>query len=156
MHAGQDFRNPAFVDIADDPALPLPLDKNFRELAADDNHPRLVESVIALSIIYVAVENCLMTRLTRRWIVTFGFGLVHGFGFYGILRDLQLPHQGLVVSLCAFNLGVEIGQMMIVTLCYPLLVLLAGQPWRLRVVNTLSLVIGGLGLYWFVERAFFA
>ena len=49
------------------------------------------------------------------------------------------------MSLCAFNLGVEIGQMMIVTLCYPLLVLLAGQPWRLRVVNTLSLVIGGLG-----------
>ena len=117
---------------------------------------RVVESVIALSIIYVAVENCLMTQRTRRWIVTFVFGLVHGFGFYGILRDLQLPQQGLVVSLCAFNIGVEIGQMMIVTLCYPLLVLLAGQPWRLRVVHTLSLVIGGLGLYWFVERAFFA
>jgi hydrogenase/urease accessory protein HupE len=116
---------------------------------------RVVESVIALSIIYVAVENCLMTRLTRRWIVTFGFGLVHGFGFYGILRDLQLPQQGLVVSLCAFNIGVEIGQMMIITLCYPLLMLLARQPWRLRVVNSLSLLIGGLGLYWFVERAFF-
>jgi hydrogenase/urease accessory protein HupE len=117
---------------------------------------QVVESVIALSIIYVAVENCFMTQLTRRWLVTFVFGLVHGFGFYGILRDLQLPQQGLVVSLCAFNIGVEIGQMMIVTLCYPLLALLAGQPWRLRVVYTLSLVIGGLGLYWFVERAFFA
>ena len=117
---------------------------------------RVVESVIALSIIYVAVENCFMTQPTRRWIVTFVFGLVHGFGFYGILRDLQLPQQGLVVSLCAFNIGVEIGQMMIVTLCYPLLVLLARQPWRLQVVNPLSLVIGGLGLYWFVERAFFA
>jgi hydrogenase/urease accessory protein HupE len=117
---------------------------------------QVVESVIALSIIYVAVENCFMTQLTRRWIVTFVFGLVHGFGFYGILRDLQLPQQGLVVSLCAFNIGVEIGQMMIVTLCYPLLVLLARQPWRPRVVYTLSLIIGSLGLYWFVDRAFFA
>jgi hydrogenase/urease accessory protein HupE len=117
---------------------------------------RLVESVIALSIIYVAVENFFITQLNRRWMVTFAFGLVHGFGFYGVLRDLQLPQQALVLSLCAFNVGVEVGQVMIVTLCYPALVLLARQRWRWRAISALSLVIGALGLYWFVERAFFA
>jgi hydrogenase/urease accessory protein HupE len=117
---------------------------------------RLVESVIALSIIYVAAENFFITQLNRRWIVTFVFGLVHGFGFYGVLRDLQLPQQALVLSLCAFNVGVEVGQVMIVTLCYPALVLLGRQRWRQRVIAALSLVIGALGLYWFVERAFFA
>lgn len=117
---------------------------------------RLVEPVIALSILYVAVENFFITQSHRRWIVTFVFGLVHGFGFYGVLRDLQLPQQHLVLSLGAFNLGVEIGQVSIVLLCSPALVLLARQRWRLQVVYTLSLVIGGLGLYWFVERAFFA
>jgi hydrogenase/urease accessory protein HupE len=117
---------------------------------------RVVESVIALSITYVAVENFFITRLNKRWIVTFVFGLGHGFGFYGVLRDLQLPRQGLALSLGAFNLGVEVGQVMIVILCYPALMLLAKQRWRLRVVYALSLAIGGLGLYWFIERAFFA
>jgi hydrogenase/urease accessory protein HupE len=117
---------------------------------------RVIESVIALSITYMAVENFFITQPSKRWIVTFVFGLVHGFGFYGVLRDLQLPRQGLVLSLCAFNLGVEVGQVMIVTLCYPALVLLARQRWHLRAVYALSLVIGGLGLYWFVQRAFFA
>jgi hydrogenase/urease accessory protein HupE len=117
---------------------------------------RMVESVIALSITYVAVENFFMTQFPRRWIVAFVFGLVHGFGFYGVLRDLQLPQQGLLLSLGAFNLGVEVGQLMIVTLGYPALVLFVGQRWRSPVVYTLSLVIGGLGLYWFVNRAFFA
>jgi hydrogenase/urease accessory protein HupE len=117
---------------------------------------RLVEPIIALSIIYVAVENFFITQLNRRWIVTFVFGLVHGFGFYGVLRDLQLPQQALVLSLCTFNVGVEVGQVMIATLCYPALVLLARQRWRWQAVYALSLVVGALGLYWFVERAFFA
>jgi hypothetical protein len=84
------------------------------------------------------------------------FGLMHGFGFYGVLRELHLSPQSLVLSLCAFNLGVEVGQVMIVTLCYPVLVLLARQGWQRQAVSALSLLIGGLGLYWFVERAFFA
>jgi hydrogenase/urease accessory protein HupE len=117
---------------------------------------RLVESVIALSIVYVAVENLFVPRLNRRWIVTFVFGLAHGFGFYGVLRDLHLSQQGLVLSLCAFNLGVEVGQVLLVTLCYPALALLARQGWQRQAVSVLSLLIGGLGLYWFVERVLFA
>ena len=62
------------------------------------------------------------------------FGLVHGFGFYGVLRDLHLSQQGLMLSLCAFNLGVEVGQVL-VTLCYPALALLARQGWQRQAVS---------------------
>ena len=78
----------------------------------------------------MAIENLFITRLNRRWIITFVFGLVHGFGFYGVLRDLHLSQQGLMLSLCAFNLGVEVGQVLLVTLCYPALALLARQGWQ--------------------------
>lgn len=114
----------------------------------------LIESGIAISIIYVACENFWMREASHRWIITFFFGLVHGFGFANVLRDLGLPSRGLVTSLLAFNVGVEIGQIAIVALLFPVIVWLARQTFRRQVVLTASGVILLFGLGWFIERAF--
>ena len=114
---------------------------------------RLVESVIALSIAFIAAEN-LFPRATiaRRWVVSFAFGLVHGFGFSSALRELGLPSQGLALSLLGFNLGVEAGQTMVVALVLPLLLLLQRTSWEPRMVSASSLAILIVGLVLFVER----
>lgn len=115
---------------------------------------RLVESVIALSIVYIAVENFLIDSSDERWIITFIFGLMHGFGFAGVLRELGLPTQGLVTSLISFNVGVEIGQIVIIALVFPLIYFLARTRWQRHFVFALSAVILAFGGTWFVERAF--
>jgi HupE / UreJ protein len=81
-----------------------------------------VESLIALSIVYVGVENILRRDPTRRWLLTFGFGLVHGFGFASVLQDLGIGAGGgpAAIPLLSFNLGVEAGQLAIVALVLPL------------------------------------
>jgi hypothetical protein len=115
---------------------------------------RLIEAVIALSIAYVAAENLFgRATVSRRWLVSFGFGLVHGFGFSSALRELGLPAHGLLLSLFGFNLGVEIGQALVVAICLPLLLLLRRTQWEKRAVLTSSLVIFLIGLALFVERA---
>lgn len=116
--------------------------------------PRLIESGIALSIVYVAAENFWIKETSHRWILTFFFGLVHGFGFANVLRDLGLPSRGLVTSLLAFNVGVEIGQIAIVALLFPVTVWLARQKFRRQVVLAVSGVILLFGLGWLVERVF--
>ncbi len=87
--------------------------------------PRVVEPAIAVTILYVAVENLLAREPRLRWLLTFGFGLVHGFGFAHVLRELGLPRRGLLLSLLAFNGGVEVGQLAVVSLLFPVLHLLA-------------------------------
>ncbi len=123
---------------------------------------RLVESGIALSIAYVGAENFLLLSSAHktpleestkhRWILTFCFGLVHGFGFANVLRDLGLPPKGLIGSLLAFNLGVEIGQLAIVALLFPLVLVITRAPSRKAVVYCVSAVILLFGVLWFVER----
>ena len=115
---------------------------------------RLVESVIALSIAAVATEN-LFARptVTRRWIVSFVFGLVHGFGFSTALRELSLPTEGLVLSLFGFNAGVELGQAAVVLMAVPALALVRRAGWERRMVWGLSAAILVVGLALFVERA---
>jgi HupE / UreJ protein len=114
---------------------------------------RLVESVIALSIAYIAAENLLLGQASaRRWLVSFLFGLVHGFGFSSALRELGLPRQGLLWSLFGFNLGVEAGQAMVVALALPGLLLLRRSRWEGRLVSSCSLAILLIGLALFVER----
>ncbi len=115
---------------------------------------RLVESVIALSIAAVATEN-LFARptVTRRWIVSFAFGLVHGFGFSTALRELGLPTEGLVLSLVGFNAGVELGQAAVVLLAVPALGLVRRAGWEKRMVWGVSAVILAVGVALFVERA---
>lgn len=116
---------------------------------------RLVEAGIALSIAYVAAENVLWRQGQRRWLVAFGFGLLHGLGFYGVLRAMALPRQGLALALLAFNLGVEAGQVGLVLLCYPALRYVTARPWHGQAVVALSLALLGLGLYWFVQRVWY-
>jgi hypothetical protein len=116
---------------------------------------RLVEAVIALSIAAVAAENLAPRPLvSRRWLVSFCFGLVHGFGFSSALRELGLPRQGLLLSLLGFNLGVEAGQALVIAVALPALVLLRRTPWEPRVTWSSSLAVLLVGLVLFLERAF--
>ncbi len=113
---------------------------------------RLTESMIAGSIVYVAVENLFDFRLTKRFYITFFFGLIHGFGFSNVLREMDLPQSDLALSLFSFNAGVEIGQLTFVLLLFPLLQDLVASGWR-RLKPAVSICAGCLAVYWFVQRA---
>jgi hypothetical protein len=91
----------------------------------------------------------------RRWLVSFCFGLVHGFGFSSALRELGLPAHGLLLSLFGFNAGVELGQALVVAIALPSLALLRRTQWEPRMVWGSSLAILLVGIVLFVERAFF-
>jgi len=112
----------------------------------------LVEAGIALSIVYVGLENILLDTVSHRWRITFFFGLLHGFGFAGVLQQMDLARGGLALSLLTFNLGVEIGQVAVVALAWPILTRIAKNPYRMIIVRSLSSVIVILGTYWFVQR----
>ncbi|MEJ7670497.1 MAG: HupE/UreJ family protein [Casimicrobiaceae bacterium] len=118
---------------------------------------RFVEAAIALSIAYVAAEN-LMPKyaVTPRWMVSFLFGLVHGFGFSSVLRTLGLPTENLFWALGAFNLGVEAGQAVIVLPLAAVLLWLRGKPWEPKLVAAVSAIVLTVGLALFVERVVFA
>ena len=115
---------------------------------------RLVESAIALSIAWVALENVALDRSHGRWRITFAFGLVHGFGFASILRAMHLPTQSLAASLVSFNLGVEVGQVAVVLFAYPVIVAVQRARQRRIIVAVVSATILAVALYWFVQRAF--
>jgi hydrogenase/urease accessory protein HupE len=117
---------------------------------------RIIEPAIALSIVYVGADNLLSStgaRDVRAWIALF-FGLVHGFGFASVLREVGLPPRSLGISLFSFNLGVEIGQAIIVVVVASLLALLrARSPVRARqFASAGSVVVMLAGAYWFVQR----
>jgi hypothetical protein len=114
---------------------------------------RLTESVIALSILYVAAENLLDFRVMKRYYITFLFGLVHGFGFSNVLREMDLPRSSLALSLFSFNAGVEIGQITFVLLIFPLVQDLVSSGWK-RLKPAVSIGVACLAVYWFVQRAF--
>jgi hypothetical protein len=115
--------------------------------------PWLVEPAIALSIAYVAAENIFLKHpASRRWAVSFAFGLVHGFGFAGALLELELPTGALVGSLLSFNVGVEIGQGMVIGILLPALAWLRHFAWEQRAVTTLSALVLTAGLALLVER----
>ena len=116
----------------------------------------IVEPLIALSICYVAIENCRQNELnTTRMAVVFGFGLLHGMGFAGVLNELGLPESHLLTALLSFNVGVELGQITVIAAAAALLGWCRNRPWfRSRVVNPLSLAIAAVGLFWTVERVF--
>lgn len=114
---------------------------------------RLTESLIALSIGYIAAENLFNFRTMKRYYITFLFGLVHGFGFSNVLREMDLPRASLALSLFSFNAGVEIGQITFVLLIYPLVQDLVSSGWK-RLKPAVSIGIACLAAYWFVERAF--
>jgi len=116
---------------------------------------RLVESLIALSIAYVAIEN-IVTGTLHPWrpAVVFVFGLLHGLGFAGVLRELGLPSGEFVPALVAFNVGVELGQMGVVTLAFVTIGWFRHHKrYRSAVAIPVSALIALTGMYWFVERA---
>ena len=117
---------------------------------------RLVESAIALSIAYVALENLLVRgdQRSKRWWVALVFGLVHGFGFSAVLKELGLPPNGLAWSLLLFNLGVEAGQALVIAAAVPLLIGLQRAAWRPRALAVMSWAVLAVGVVLFVERAF--
>lgn len=122
----------------------------------------VVEPAIALSIAYVGLENLLLLRappevaqrrLGRRWMLTFAFGLIHGFGFAGALREIALPRARIPAALLAFNAGVEAGQVALLMVALPLLGLLAARPWfARRGAAVASSLIAAAGVVWFVAR----
>jgi hydrogenase/urease accessory protein HupE len=120
----------------------------------------VVEPAIAASIVFVALENFFSRDIDRRWRITFLFGLIHGFGFAGALREVGLPPNAVAVALAAFNVGVEIGQVAIVSLVIPALLMLdallaadRAKPARAApLVYALSALISLLGGYWFLTR----
>lgn len=116
--------------------------------------PPLIETLIAASIVYMAIENITGAHLNRRWVVTFGFGLVHGFGFSFALREsLQFAGSHLLTSLLAFNVGVEIGQLLVLLLLLPMLALLFGRLVDERVGTIiLSAFIAHTSWHWLTER----
>lgn len=116
----------------------------------------VVEPLIAVSIVYVGMENLFRRNLDRRWLVTFAFGLVHGLGFASVLRDAGggLQGIGIVAPLLSFNLGVEAGQIAIAAVALPLMWRLERLPsFPVRYAPVCSVVVIAAGAYWFIERA---
>jgi hypothetical protein len=114
---------------------------------------RWVESLIAASVVLAALNNLVPVTDTGRWRFTFGFGLVHGFGFAAVMKDLGLADGALAVPLFTFNLGVELGQLAIVLLFVPLAWALRSQPFYARwVLRGGSALIAIAGLLWLVDR----
>jgi hydrogenase/urease accessory protein HupE len=114
----------------------------------------VVEPLIAASIIYVGLENILRRKIERRWLLTFAFGLIHGFGFASALRDLGVgAGANAVAPLLSFNLGVEIGQIAVAGLVLPLIWKLRQRPrFVMRYVPACSIIVALAGGYWLVER----
>jgi len=117
--------------------------------------PPLIETLIAISIVYMAFENIVGSNVGRRWMIAFGFGLVHGFGFSFALREtLQFAGSHLLVSLFAFNVGVELGQLLALALLIPALGLLFRFVVAERMgIIILSALVAHTGWHWMIERA---
>ncbi|WP_246113198.1 HupE/UreJ family protein [Segetibacter aerophilus] len=118
----------------------------------------VVEPIIALSILFVAVENLLLTQLKPwRILLVFMFGLIHGLGFASSLNEIGLPRNKFFLSILSFNVGVELGQVSVILAMFLLVIFpLRKTPnYRKRVVFPLSIVIGLIAMYWTVQRVFF-
>jgi len=115
--------------------------------------PPFVETAIAVSIVYMALENIVGVSLRRRWLVTGLFGLVHGFGFsYGLKENLQFAGRHLLVSLFSFNVGIEIGQVLLLAVMLPALAFLRRRvPGRVGVI-ILSALVAHTGWHWMIDR----
>lgn len=120
--------------------------------------PKIVEPMIALSIAYVAIttvffpETNWMGDRRGKILAVFFFGLFHGLGFAGLLREIQIPPDKFISSLFAFNVGIEGGQLIIVCCAAPFLFIGRKKHWYPFAIKISAIVIAGIALYWFVER----
>jgi hypothetical protein len=115
--------------------------------------PVIVEAAIALSIAYVGIENLSGPNADRRWLIALPFGLIHGFGFAGALREIALPAGQVPLALASFNVGVEAGQIGVLLLVVPVLFWLRRYTWFAdRGVKGLSAMTTAAGVCWFIAR----
>jgi hypothetical protein len=122
-----------------------------------DPPPDIVEPLIAVSILFLALENIISDKVKPwRMLMVFLFGMVHGMGFAGALSELGMPRNAFATALVAFNVGVELGQLSIILAMYFLVARpMSGKPWyRKRVVIPSSALIALIALYWTIERTF--
>jgi hydrogenase/urease accessory protein HupE len=120
--------------------------------------PAIIEPLIALSIMYVALENVFVKRLRPSRIgIVFLFGLIHGLGFASALNNLGLPQQSYLASLIMFNIGVELGQLTVILAAFLLFAKWFGDKpyYRKYIVIPLSLAIAAIALYWVIQRTLF-
>ena len=117
----------------------------------------IVEPLIAASIVYVAVENLMSNRLSRRRpYIVFGFGLLHGLGFASVLGEFGLPADQFIPALLGFNIGVELGQITVISIAFMVIGWAGARAWFRPFVSVpASMVIAAIGAYWCVERVFF-
>jgi hypothetical protein len=116
--------------------------------------PPLIETLIALSIVFMAFENIIGAKLQRRWMIAFGFGLIHGFGFsFALSESLQFAGAHLLTSLLSFNIGVELGQLFVLAITVPVLDFLF-RRWLPEVMGTIALsaFLAHTGWHWMTER----
>ncbi len=116
--------------------------------------PPLIETLIAISIVYMALENITGSNIRRRWMITFGFGLVHGFGFsFALQQTLQFAGSHLLTSLLSFNVGVELGQILVLVILIPALEILFRFAVAERMGTIiLSAIVSHTGWHWMIER----
>lgn len=119
---------------------------------------RIVEPMIALSIAYVAITSVFFKEKNffgenrGKIAAVFFFGLFHGLGFAGLLKEIQIPADKFISSLLAFNLGIEGGQIVIVAFAFPFIYFFSKKSWYPRAIQVFSAVIAGIALVWFVQR----
>jgi len=116
---------------------------------------RFVESMIAASVLYTAVEDIIRPDVRWRFVLTFAFGLVHGLGFASQLQE-QLPRDHVIVPIVCFNLGVEVGQLTVVAVALPLFLTLArlgAERYRRRLMPAAAAILGAVAIKWLIERA---
>ncbi|HEX2683247.1 MAG TPA: HupE/UreJ family protein, partial [Ferruginibacter sp.] len=119
--------------------------------------PAIVEPIIALSIMFVAIENMLFSELKPwRIAIVFMFGLIHGLGFASSLNEIGLPRNKFLTSILSFNVGVEIGQVIVIAAVFALLIIPFGKkPWFKKfIVLPLSAIIALIAAYWTFQRVF--
>ncbi len=118
----------------------------------------VVEPIIALSILFIAVENMLITKLSPwRILLVFMFGLIHGLGFASALNEIGLPSKKFFLSIFSFNVGVELGQITIIVTTFALIIIPFRniKNYKQRIVYPLSIIIASIALYWTIQRVFF-
>ncbi|MDQ3094341.1 MAG: HupE/UreJ family protein, partial [bacterium] len=121
---------------------------------------KIVEPIVALSIAVLALstvflkDNKYLKDIRYKLCIIFFFGLFHGLGFAGLLQDINVPDDKFVASLFAFNLGIEIGQLIIVAIALPFIYLWRNKPWYPILIKLAALVMSVIAVYWMFERIF--
>lgn len=116
----------------------------------------IIEPLIAISIVWIAIENCLFKNPPKwRWMIVFFFGLLHGLGFASVLSNYGLPNKNFISLLLSFNIGVELGQISVLIIAFLLLKLFFRRKWNSEKLRLfMSICIAIIGAFWFIERIF--